>query len=238
METMFVEENSDLLTGIFKSMEEPKEELIAFEQINEKKFHSENNFAESVKAPKTFTFIPAGQETADDEEWDEKEKSQFKITDDALATWAGKKIKKEEEEFERIKAAAEAEIAEIKEKLKAAQKRCENKTFFLKGKLREYFYSVEKTETSTQKKYEMLHMTLLLKKGAQDFEKNEEALIAYLKEMGLNQFVKNKETVLWGDLKKRLTITLDGRVVDKETNAEFKCIRSIQKPDTFEIKFR
>lgn len=66
----------------------------------------------------------------------------WRITDDGCADWACQKIAEEKAELDRITALGESQIEKIQQRLDAAQRRYENGTRFLTGKLAEYFETV------------------------------------------------------------------------------------------------
>lgn len=168
----------------------------------------------------------------------EKAKEEFSIENDSCADWAVRCIKKEFEEFERLKVLADEQIAEIQEKLSSAEKRYENKTKYLKSKLKQYFEGVpEKKETKTKASYRLLSGTLTLKKGGQEYKKDEDALVQYLKSKGMENLIQIKETVKWADLKKQLTIQEDGKVIDTNTGEVLECVSIIEKEDKFDVEF-
>lgn len=159
----------------------------------------------------------------------------WKITNDSAADWAVRKIKEEQDEYARLNALAHDQISEINMKIEAAEKRMQNKTSYLKSKLAEYFGTVPHRETKTQAKYRLLSGELVFTKEKQTFEKDDETLLAYLKESGNKEFVKTEEKPIWGEFKKLLTI-VDGKAVNSETGEVIDCIRISTKEATFDVK--
>lgn len=159
----------------------------------------------------------------------------WSIKDDKAADWAVKKIKEEFAEYERIKSLADAQIAELKEKLETEERRYENNTKYLRYKLQEYFQKVPKKVAKTKESYRLLNGSLVLKKGTLEYQRDEELLVSYLKET--NQFKYLKESSTWGDFKKNLEI-VDGKVIDKTTGEVLEFIKVSEKPDKFEVDFK
>lgn len=75
----------------------------------------------------------------DAEETESAPRPVWRIADDGCADWACQKIAEEKAELDRIKALGESQIEKIQQRLDAAQRRYENGTRFLTGKLAEYF---------------------------------------------------------------------------------------------------
>lgn len=159
----------------------------------------------------------------------------FKIDNDEMADWALRKIKKDEEELNRLNDIAEAEISRLKALQEANVERFNQKTERLKNYLFEYFRSVEHKETKTQESYKLLSGSLILKKASTAFEKDDEALVGYLKKNGFEDMIKTVETPKWADFKKRLQVSGD-KVVDPETGEVVDGITVVEKPESFDVK--
>lgn len=184
-----------------------------------------------------FTTIPAEaelEENMDVPEATDPEAGEWTIENDQAADWAVRKIAEERAEYTRIKGLAEAEIVRINAELEAAQKRCDNGTKYLTMKLAEYFGKVPHRATKTKESYRLLSGTLTMKKGGLQMEKNDEALLAYLKQSGAEDMIQVSEKPRWGEYKKRLQI-VDGTVVDSETGDLVEGVAVVEKPDTFSV---
>lgn len=90
----------------------------------------------------------------DVEETESSPRPVWRITDDGCADWACRKIAEEKTELDRITALGESQIEKIQQRIDAAQRRYENGTRFLTGKLAEYFETVpHKTPQQSQKQH-------------------------------------------------------------------------------------
>ncbi len=168
------------------------------------------------------------------EETDDAPRPAWRITDDGCADWACRKIAEEKTELDRIKELAEAQIDRIEEKVAAAERRFENSTSFLTGKLAEYFETVPHKTTKTKASYRLLSGTLTRKFGGQQMKQDDEKLVEFLKTSGNLEFIKTEEKPKWGEYKKRLEV-MGGKVVDKETGEIVEGVLLIDKPDTFSV---
>lgn len=178
-------------------------------------------------------------ENMDDTLWvqDETEdapRPAWRITDDGCADWACRKIAEEKAELDRIRELADAQIQKIEEKVAAAERRFENGTRFLTGKLAEYFETVPHKTTKTKASYRLLSGTLTRKFGGTTMKQDDARLVEFLKASGQLEFIKTEEKPKWGDFKKRLEI-MGGSVVDKETGEIVEGVQLIEKPDTFTV---
>ena len=177
-------------------------------------------------------------EGMDDALWAQEEtegpRPAWRITDDGCADWACRKIAEEKAELDRIRQLAEAQIQKIEEKLAAAERRYENGTRFLTGKLAEYFETVPHKATKTKESYRLLSGTLTRKYGGAQMKQDDAQLVQYLKDSGQLEFIKTEEKPKWGEFKKRLEI-MGGSAVDKETGEIVEAVQIIEKPDTFSV---
>ena len=158
----------------------------------------------------------------------------WRITDDGCADWACRKIAEEKAELDRIRELADAQIQKIEEKVAAAERRFQNGTRFLTGKLAEYFETVPHKTTKTKASYRLLSGTLTRKFGSTTMKQDDEKLVQFFKDSGQLEFIKTEEKPRWGDFKKRLEI-MGGSVVDKETGEIVEAVQIIEKPDTFTV---
>lgn len=159
---------------------------------------------------------------------------QWRIADDACADWAVAKIAEERAELNRIKQLADEQISRIMAKVQAAEKRYENGTSYLTGKLAEYFETVPQKKAKTQRTYRLLSGTLKLKLGGVAMKQDDDKLLEYLKASGNTDMIKVTESPRWGDFKKRLEI-VGGVVVDQTTGEIVEGVEVIEKPDTFSV---
>lgn len=168
-------------------------------------------------------------------EQDEEKAQGWSIQNDSAADWAVRKIHAEREELERLEKIARAEVDRIAETIAAARLRYKGRTAFLTSKLREYFGHVPHKETKTTEKYQLLSGALVYTKPAKTYDKDDAALLAFLKESGRTEFIKTTEAPAWGEYKKRLEIVGD-HAVDTETGEIVECVRVVEKPEAFDVK--
>ncbi|MCC8049572.1 MAG: host-nuclease inhibitor Gam family protein [Clostridiales bacterium] len=161
-------------------------------------------------------------------------KPAWRIADDSCADWACRKIAEERAELNRIKELADNQIAAIESKVAATERRYENGTRFLTGKLAEYFGTVPHKETKTQETYRLLSGTLKFKKPKQDMKPDNDALVAYLKASGNADMIKTTEAPKWGEYKKRLKF-MGSNVVDETTGEIVESVKVIDTPGTFTV---
>lgn len=170
----------------------------------------------------------------DVEETESAPRPVWRITDDGCADWACQKIAEEKAELDRITSLADSQIEKIQQRVEAAQRRYENGTRFLTGKLAEYFETVPHKTTKTKHSYRLLSGTLVKKIGGRTMKQDDDALLAYLKASDNEDMIQTTEKPKWGEFKKRLEI-VGGQTVDKTTGELVEGVQIIEKPDTFTV---
>lgn len=171
------------------------------------------------------------------EDGQEEQREGFHITDDDLADWAVRKIKAEEEENARLHEIAQKQLDAISERIAAADKRLENNTAFLKGKLSEYFGTVPHKQTKTTDSYQLLSGKLVYTFPKINMVPDKDKALEYFKANGLQEYVKVTEAPAWGEYKKRLAIAEeDNSVIDTETGDILDFVTLEEGPAKFEVK--
>lgn len=177
----------------------------------------------------------------------EEEYAEFEIKTAQQADWAISKIAEERARAEFFINCAKEEKARLDNQIKDAEKKLENATSFLTGKLAQFLEKEEvpKKETKTQisvtlpagKIIKKLPKTEFIMQGGEDVtkHKSDEDFIKEIK--GIDEsFIKQTEEVMWGDLKKKLVADDDGGVYIKDTGEYIESITTQQTLPHIEIK--
>lgn len=177
----------------------------------------------------------------------EDEYAEFEIKTAQQADWAISKIAEERARAEFFINCAKEEKARLDNQIKDAEKKLENATSFLTGKLGQFLEKEEvpKKETKTQisvtlpagKIVKKLPKTEFIMQGGEDVtkHKSDEDFIKEIK--GIDEsFIKQTEEVMWGDLKKKLAVDDDGSVYVKDTGEYIESITTQQTLPSIEIK--
>lgn len=130
------------------------------------------------------------------------EKQEFTVDSDSKADWCCKIIKQEEAETERLTKTIDEEIEMLKAKKERLQEQLLNKTAFLKGKLAQYFETVEKKELKTCLKYKLPSADLVFVKPAVQYERDNDKILSWLTEHSKYEYIKTNPQVDWAELKK------------------------------------
>lgn len=177
----------------------------------------------------------------------EDEYAEFEIKTAQQADWAISKIAEERARAEFFINCAKEEKARLDNQIKDAEKKLENATSFLTGKLGQFLEKEEvpKKETKTQisvtlpagKIVKKLPKTEFIMQGGEDVtkHKSDEDFIKEIK--GIDEsFIKQTEEVMWGDLKKKLAVDDNGGVYVKDTGEYIESITTQQTLPHIEIK--
>lgn len=99
-------------------------------------------------------------------------------------------------------------------KIKDQQKELED---YEMARLRQYFDSVPHKKASKQESYPLPSGKLVLKEQEPEWERDEDELLKWAEENGLNQYIKIKKSIDWDGLKKHLTVLDDMAVLEGTT---------------------
>ena len=163
------------------------------------------------------------------------EDMRFVIDNDVKADWALRKIAEDKQEFDRIRELADGQIEKIEEQKAASERRYNYRTAYLRSLLCQYFAQVPHRATKTQETYQLLSGKLVLKLSRPKPVYREDELLQYLKDNGLDDYVKTEEKAKWGEFKK-LIDTSDNKAVMKDTGEIIDCIRFEQTPEEFKVE--
>ena len=169
---------------------------------------------------------------------DEEQQSQrWRITDDGCADWALKKIKLEKDEFDRITALAEQEIARLREQVEKAQRRYDQNTAFLTSMLSEFFDTVphKKTKTGTES-YRLLNGQLVKKPAGVKMQPDDEKLVEWLVNSGRTDLIKVETKDKWADLKKQIEMVGTVAMIP-DTGEIVEGVDIVEVPPAFSVKF-
>lgn len=158
----------------------------------------------------------------------------FRIDNDQKAEWALAKIREEQAEAQRIMNVCRSMIMHYEQQLKKAEEDLEKKTAYLRSQLEQYFDSVEKRRTKTQEVYKLPSGTLRRKYPGPQFKRDDDALVKWLKERNMKDYIKVKETADWANLKKAIQV-VGNKAVD-ENGEVVEGITIVDRPPVFEVE--
>lgn len=150
------------------------------------------------------------------------EKKEFIIDDDLKADWACKIIKQEKSEAERLSKVIDEEIELLKNKKEKLEQQYLNNTAWLRGKLADYFETVEKRELKTCLKYKLPSAELVFNKPKVKYERDNEKILNWLNANDKYDFIKVTHSVDWENLKKADFFSQVDGITETQTEANFE----------------
>lgn len=150
---------------------------------------------------------------------DDIENQRFRIKDDNQADWALRKIARARQDMKEAEETAAMEIEKINRWLDGQRDESLRTERFFTALLQEY-YEPRFMTNPDKKTYKLPSGKVQRRTQQPRFDRDNEALLAWLKQRGMTDYVEVKETPKWGELKKNLqvfgqnVVTPGGEVVD------------------------
>lgn len=173
-------------------------------------------------------------------DWEDEEDDLFYCSDDA---WTCDSDEKAEWCMARIRAAEQAVKnweAHYAKQMDGIRKREQRTIDWMSVQLRKYLMKQKEANlvksTKTADSYALPGGTLKLKHGTWDYQRDADALLNWLKNEQLEEFIKTKEEPQWGALKKCTVTMPTGDVVMKDSGEIVQGVRAVMKPDEFVIE--
>lgn len=151
--------------------------------------------------------------------------------DDASAEMLLRRIREANDQYDRMEAWYATQLK------KAMEIRDRTVAWAERG-LRSYLEMVPAKRTKTQMSYELPGGKLILKQQGPEYERDENALLPWMKENGYGGLVKVKESVNWSELKKELRETPDGTAMMTGDGEIVPGIRVEQREPKFTVDLK
>lgn len=143
------------------------------------------------------------------QEEEQEELHEVACFDDTSAEYLMRRIKEANEQYERMATWYEFNLK------KAAEIR-DNLVAWAERGLRSFLDVAPVKKSKTQISYELPSGKLVLKQQAPEYTRDDDALVPWLKENGMTEMVKVKESANWAELKKKLKEGPDGTMVTED----------------------
>lgn len=152
------------------------------------------------------------------------------VLDDASAEMVLKQLKQAEDQYERMKAWYDHQIANLKDIRDRTREWAE-------GCLRPYMDMVPTTGKKIRT-YEMPGGVMKLSRQDPEYTVADADLVAWLKQQKRADLIKVTEEARWGELKKEIDIKVleDGRIADKGTGEIIPGVTATVREDKFSVK--
>ena len=154
---------------------------------------------------------------------------EFRVDDDQKAEWCLQKIREANADMEKW-------LEFYDQRKEAVKADTANRIAFFEHHLREYFNSVPHKVTKTQENYPLPSGKLVFKQQEPEYERDDESVLAWLKENGGEKYIKVKESLDWSGLKKTLTVC--GETVADENGEVIPGIKAIEREPVFKVEVK
>lgn len=159
-------------------------------------------------------------------------KERFHIKDDGQANWAVRKIAQARRQLAEAEALAQSEIDRIQQWLQGQKREAERTEGFFTALLWEYFLPKFATDPR-RKTIKLPSGTLQVRQLPPEFKRDDAALLKWLKEHEMMEFVETKEMPRWADLKSQVQVS--GRHVVTQGGEIVEGVEVIPRPPLFRV---
>jgi phage host-nuclease inhibitor protein Gam len=133
------------------------------------------------------------------------ENQRFRIQDDNQADWALRKIARARQDMKEAEETAAMEIEKINRWLDGQRDESLRTELFFTVLLQEY-YEPRFMTNPDKKTYKLPSGKVQRRTQQPQFDRDNEALLAWLKQRGMTDYVEVKETPKWGELKQQVQV--------------------------------
>ena len=160
----------------------------------------------------------------------------FRITNDSQANWALRKIADARKKLARDQETAKAEIERIQQWLKMSESEAARTEERMTALLHEYYAPQFQTDPKT-KTYKLPSGKVQWWAQQPQFNRDDTALLAFLKSREMTDFIETKETPKWGELKKQIQVVGEHVVVKdgKMAGEIIDGVEVVHRPPTFRV---
>ena len=170
------------------------------------------------------------------EDLDDTENQRFRIQDDNQADWALRKIARARQDMKEAEETAAMEIEKINRWLNGQRDESLRTERFFTALLQEY-YEPRFMTNPDKKTYKLPSGKVQRRTQQPQFDRDNEALLAWLKQRGMTDYIEVKETPKWGELKQQVQVVGE-HVVIKDGPLKGEIIDGVEvvhRPPTFRV---
>lgn len=164
------------------------------------------------------------------------ENQRFRIQDDNQADWALRKIARARQDMKEAEETAAMEIEKINRWLDGQRDESLRTELFFTVLLQEY-YEPRFMTNPDKKTYKLPSGKVQRRTQQPQFDRDNEALLAWLKQRGMTDYIEVKETPKWGELKQQVQVVGE-HVVIKDGPLKGEIIDGVEvvhRPPTFRV---
>jgi len=170
------------------------------------------------------------------EDLDDTENQRFRIQNDNQADWALRKIARARQDMKEAEETAAMEIEKINRWLDGQRDESLRTERFFTALLQEY-YEPRFMTNPDKKTYKLPSGKVQRRTQQPQFDRDNEALLAWLKQREMTDYIEVKETPKWGELKQQVQVVGE-HVVIKDGPLKGEIIDGVEvvhRPPTFRV---
>lgn len=170
------------------------------------------------------------------EDLDDTENQRFRIQNDNQADWALRKIARARQDMKEAEETAAMEIEKINRWLDGQREESLRTERFFTALLQEY-YEPRFMTNPDKKTYKLPSGKVQRRTQQPQFDRDNEALLAWLKQREMTDYIEVKETPKWGELKQQVQVVGE-HVVIKDGPLKGEIIDGVEvvhRPPTFRV---
>ncbi|HQE04583.1 MAG TPA: host-nuclease inhibitor Gam family protein [Bacillota bacterium] len=170
------------------------------------------------------------------EDLDDTENQRFRIQDDNQADWALRKIARARQDMKEAEETAAMEIEKINRWLDGQRDESLRTERFFTALLQEY-YEPRFMTNPDKKTYKLPSGKVQRRTQQPQFDRDNEALLAWLKQREMTDYIEVKESPKWGELKQQVQVVGE-HVVIKDGPLKGEIIDGVEvvhRPPTFRV---
>ena len=162
-------------------------------------------------------------------------RERFRITSDDQADWAVRKIAQARRDLAKAETLAEAEIARVTAWLDGQRKDAMRTVGFFEALLREH-YLPRFASDPRLKTIKLPAGRVQVRAQQPEFQRDEAALLAWLKKREMTEYIERIERPRWGELKQHVRVIDDlGLCIDAVTSEIVEGVTVIPRPPAFRV---
>lgn len=161
-------------------------------------------------------------------------RERFRIASDDQANWAVRKIAQARRDLAKAETLAEAEIARVTAWLDGQRKDAMRTVGFFESLLREY-YLPRFASDPRLRTIKLPAGKVQVRAQQPEFQRDEAALLAWLKKREMMDYIERIERPRWGELKQHVRVAENGLCIDAVTGEIVDGVTAIPRPPAFRV---
>jgi hypothetical protein len=163
------------------------------------------------------------------------EQTHFTIQNEGQANWALRKISQSQKRMQELQNVADEEIHKIEKWLLSDLAKEEKSVEFFTNLLNIYHLKLYEQDPKQYKSIRLPNGKLTRVKSQPTFERDEEVLLKWLQERGMESFIERKVKPRWGEFKKRVRVSGNNCIIP-DTGELVEGVTVIPQEEKFKVE--